>query len=271
MSEETPVASSAISYLHYRYKPISIIVALIFIAFLGWVFVPDIWSGFDGVTKNFLAKFSTASFLSHQGLNEASDPEPSLPGLKIYVEVSGSVERPGLYQLSLGSRVGDLIRLSGGLVQSADTTWVSRYLNQAALLEDGTKLYVPQKGDIDPKLVGVGAQSAYNEASLNQESNQDLAFLCRQTVCYEGSSFVLGSSKSSSSDGGSLASSNTSSTGKVNANKASASELDTLAGIGPVTANKIISLRPFKSFDDFVTRVKLRKDIASNIKDKVSF
>lgn len=43
-------------------------------------------------------------------------------------------------------------------------------------------------------------------------------------------------------------------TAKISINKASASDLQKVKGIGPITANLIIKNRPYKSLDDLVTK-----------------
>ena len=57
----------------------------------------------------------------------------------VYVYVCGAVESPGVYALPEGSRVCDAFEIAGGLRADA----LSTYWNQARLLEDGEKLYVP--------------------------------------------------------------------------------------------------------------------------------
>ncbi len=61
----------------------------------------------------------------------------------ITVEIAGEVERPGVYQLSLGSRVENLLIISGGFSQNADRSWTDKYLNRAAKLIDGQKIFIP--------------------------------------------------------------------------------------------------------------------------------
>ncbi|SFH52454.1 competence protein ComEA [Pseudobutyrivibrio sp. OR37] len=56
----------------------------------------------------------------------------------IYVQVAGAVKSPDVYELPEGSRVYAAIEAAGGLIESADDSDI----NQAALLEDGQKLYV---------------------------------------------------------------------------------------------------------------------------------
>lgn len=64
---------------------------------------------------------------------------------QVVVEVSGAVEKPGVYKLSVGSRVGDLLVMAGGLGGVADREWVAENLNLAAKLEDAEKVYIPAR------------------------------------------------------------------------------------------------------------------------------
>ena len=57
---------------------------------------------------------------------------------------------------------------------------------------------------------------------------------------------------------------------KVNINNASASELDGLPGIGPVTAQKIIDNRPYQETEELLTRKIVGKATFEKIKDKIS-
>ncbi len=66
--------------------------------------------------------------------DEAEDVQTEL----IYVQVSGAVVEPGVYELPSGSRVYEAIDAAGGLLENADDS----DLNQAALLDDGQKLQI---------------------------------------------------------------------------------------------------------------------------------
>lgn len=57
---------------------------------------------------------------------------------------------------------------------------------------------------------------------------------------------------------------------KVNINFATASELDTLPSIGAVTAEKIISLRPYNSVSELLSKKAVGKSTYEKIKDLVS-
>lgn len=60
------------------------------------------------------------------------------------------------------------------------------------------------------------------------------------------------------------------STGAINVNSAGAQELDSLQGIGPVTAEKIISSRPYGSVNDLLEKKVVSEKVFNQIKDKIT-
>ncbi|RJR15292.1 hypothetical protein C4579_02675 [Candidatus Microgenomates bacterium] len=60
------------------------------------------------------------------------------------------------------------------------------------------------------------------------------------------------------------------STSMISINSASSGELDTLPGVGPVTADKIIDGRPYGSLEDLVSRKIISQKLFENIKDSLS-
>jgi competence protein ComEA len=66
----------------------------------------------------------------------------------LVVDVAGAVEKPGVYKLSSGSRIGDALVVAGGLAASADREWVAGTLNLAQKLTDGEKVYIPSNSQI---------------------------------------------------------------------------------------------------------------------------
>jgi len=57
---------------------------------------------------------------------------------------------------------------------------------------------------------------------------------------------------------------------KININTAGSGELDTLPGIGPVTAGKIITGRPYSTTEELVTKKVVTNKVWEQIKDLVS-
>jgi competence protein ComEA len=56
----------------------------------------------------------------------------------------------------------------------------------------------------------------------------------------------------------------------ININSASAKELDSLPGIGPVYAQNIIDHRPYSTVDDLVSKKVVSAGLLNKIKDKIS-
>ena len=75
---------------------------------------------------------------------EAAGRAESLKDQKIYVQVNGAVNRPGVYELEAGSRIFQAVELAGGVTESADVSG----LNQAEILQDGQMIYVLSQGEV---------------------------------------------------------------------------------------------------------------------------
>lgn len=58
--------------------------------------------------------------------------------------------------------------------------------------------------------------------------------------------------------------------GLININTASASELDSLSGVGPATAEKIISNRPYEKIEDILSKKAVGASVFEKIKAKIS-
>ena len=139
---------------------------------------------------------------------------------KIRVEISGGVAQPGVISLQEGSRLIDAVSAAGGWGERVDPLRVELCLNLAAPLEDGSAIRIPTRDDrLLLGLTGVECGPLYSSASEIAPSGE-----------------TNGASGSSATGG------------KIDLNRASAEELDTLPGIGPATAAKIIAARKEKPF-----------------------
>lgn len=71
-------------------------------------------------------------------------------------------------------------------------------------------------------------------------------------------------------EGGEVAGEETVVSGKININTASASELDTLWGIGEVRAKDIIDNRSYSSIDELLTKKVIPSNVFEKIKDEIT-
>lgn len=162
------------------------------------------------------------------GLSKSADrrtkefPKESLvEGQKMLsVDVSGAVNKPGVYKLKDGSRIEDAVKEAGGFANTANKEFISKYLNMAQKLSDGSKVYVPAVGEN-----WVSGQGTV-VAGVNTEA-------------------------------------------QVNINTATQVDLEKLPGIGPVTASKIISDRPYQTVEDLLNKKAVSKSVFEKIKDQV--
>lgn len=103
----------------------------------------------------------------------------SQPTQTIYVQVSGAVATPGVYEIEEGSRIFQAVELAGGMTEEADGS----ALNQAAALSDGQMVYVPRQVEAPAQGAGnlsVGdgqAQQADGKVNLNTATEAELMAL----------------------------------------------------------------------------------------------
>ena len=127
---------------------------------------------------------------------------------KIVVHITGAVNKEGIVELQEGARIADAIEKAGGARENADI----KNINLATVLEDGMKVHIPTIEE---------TQANKQNENINIENNANSQIATETTNI----------------------TSNTKTQGKININTATEEELDTLPGIGPSTAAKIIDYR----------------------------
>ena len=123
---------------------------------------------------------------------------------KIIVYIAGEVKNQGIYEMEETSRIADIIDKAGGLTEKADI----QNINLAFVIEDGMKIYIPSTEEI--KVIEDNTESYITKENSDTEE-------------------VIKTEKSTKS--------------KININTATQTELETLPGIGPSIALKIIEYR----------------------------
>ena len=151
----------------------------------------------------------------------------------LVVEISGAVEKPGVYKLSDDARVEDALIAAGGISANADREWVEKYINRAAKITDGQKIYIYKSGEVvNQSLDG----SAKNSVGIKPD---------QWSIAGVGQ-------------------------GLVNINTASLSVLDSLPGIGQVYGQSIIDHRPYSSIEELVSKDAIKQNVFEKVKDKIS-
>jgi competence protein ComEA len=142
----------------------------------------------EGGEGESFAVADSGSLATSSGGSDGGGFTVSGQGSDVVVDVTGAVERPGVYRLPVGARVNDAVKRAGGATARAELEAV----NLAARLADGQQVVVPERV---PGATGVAAAGASSEE------------------------------------------------GPISLGTATVEQLDTIDGIGPVTAQDIIEFR----------------------------
>lgn len=174
------------------------------------------------------ASFSSAGVQSAGGQRSGK-----AQGKTIRVQVSGAVLEPGIYDLPADSRAEAAIAAAGGLTEAADTERV----NMVRKLRDGMLLQVPA-------LKAGGGKKAVQRVAGGTSGKKTTAENAANT-----------SGKNAADKRGASKLSAQGSAGRVRINSASSSELQSLPGVGPALAQRIIAERSrgrFASAEDLL-------------------
>lgn len=79
--------------------------------------------------------------------SSALPAQAGLPAV-LLVDLAGAVNQPGVFKLTEGSRLEDLLTAAGGLSAAADQDWALKNLNLAEKLFDGEKIYIPSRHEV---------------------------------------------------------------------------------------------------------------------------
>ncbi|GAB4432075.1 MAG: hypothetical protein Fur0044_29580 [Anaerolineae bacterium] len=162
-------------------------------------------------------------------------PSPTPSPVRVYV--TGAVANSDVYFLPAGSIIKDAIAAAGGFTAEADP----ERINQALELQDQQQIHVPRKNEVDapPPVQGGPVMTELNSS--------------------QGS----GSSRSAPVAGGT-----------ININTATLEQLDSLPGVGPAIAQRIIDYREsmggFKTVEEITQVSGIGEATLAKIKDLIT-
>lgn len=125
----------------------------------------------------------------------------------IIIHITGAINNPGIVKLDVESRIADAINNAGGFTTDANVSAI----NLAYKLQDGEKIYIP----------------SLNESSDIYKDDYYISSSPGENVISDSNSNFQTSSSAE----------------LININSATQTELETISGIGPSTALKIIQYR----------------------------
>lgn len=160
------------------------------------------------------------------------------------VHVCGAVREPGVYVMEADARIYQAVDRAGGFDAGAD----ENYLNQADLLTDGMKIYVPTKAEVE--------QSG---GEINWKISGETGISGTESADTE-------SGKQMNTPGGSVL--------LININTAGEAELCTLPGVGSNKAKSIIAYREkngaYRTIEDIMNVEGIKDGVFQKIKDSIT-
>ena len=162
--------------------------------------------GFSIESQAKVVESDATSVRSEPGDKPSVSTEKAESRQVLVVYITGAVANPGVYELEVGGRLNDAVNMAGGLADGA----AINYINLASTLKDGVHIHIPYVSEIES---GEAARIVSNGAAgITEASNPSGTEKAPQIQL-------------------------------VNINTATATELETLPGVGPVIAKRIIDYR----------------------------
>ena len=183
-------------------------------------------------------------------LEEAEDDisnvlDNSVEKSTIYIHICGAVKEPGVYLVSDGSRLDDVVTCAGGLTEDA----ASDYINLAQTVLDGQQYFIPNTQDVE----GV-SRLDYTDSLPASAGNTN-------TSIAGGKTNAENNSEKEASD-------------YININTATREELMTLPGVGEAKAESILTYREtvsqYETIEDIMKVSGIKQGLFQKIKDQIT-
>lgn len=194
-----------------------------------------------GVTAYCIFDSSTAKAEKVEKTIEIEEPKEIK---KVYVDIKGAINNPGVYEMDSDSRIIDVIKKAGDLTDQADTS----ILNLSKKVDDEMYIIIYTKDEM----------KEYNEKNIPTTTiakEIEKKIVCpdeKNDACINTNTSVVSS--------------------KININTASKEELESLTGIGEAKAESIIEYRnnnKFESIEDIKNVNGIGDSLYEKIKDNI--
>lgn len=193
--------------------------------------------------ENLIENITDINTIETSEENETKEQEKVDITKKIMVYITGEVKNPGIYELEENSRIKDVIEKAGGLKETADITDI----NLATILQDEDKITIPSKEENKQEKQNTEKIQSNKQSKTTEKSQNTTSISTNVTEKNQNT--------------------------KVNINTATQTELETLPGIGPSIASKIVSYRKengkFKSIEEIKKVSGIGESKYANIKELI--
>ncbi len=209
---------------HTKVKNIFILLLFFVIGFLSNIFLTH-WQDID--VYELLKKLEGDTVVEQIAITDVEsavcepnvkvEEEPEIDLCPVLVDISGAVSTPGVYCFAKGSAVMDAVKKAKGFTPDAGYKYISMKINLATTMLDNSKIYIPFEKDYDCELLNFSLPKEVVDITIpdTPDDTQDT------TEC-------------------------------VSINTATSAQLETLVGVGPSTALKIIEGRPYTKLEDLL-------------------
>ena len=172
---------------------------------------------------------------------------------KTTVDISGALKHPGVFCLDEGARVIDAVTKAGGFSPDVAYRFVARKINLAQKLVDNQKIYIPFEDETECTLISFLPQTKEVQNIMTNSGKTDFP------TSEDDTSSTAQTPPQAETDG----------SGCININSASASQLETISGIGSAMSKKIIEGRPYSKIEDLLNVSGIGDALFKKIKSEV--
>jgi competence protein ComEA len=180
----------------------------------------DIFSLINGVDKDLVIEEvpqeDVKSVVAEPLIEEVVEELDTCP---VLVDISGAVKTPGVYCFKKEASVIDAVKKANGFTKEAGFKYISMKINLATKMVDNGKIYIPFEQDYDCQLLTFSLPKEIVDITIPSQEPEESTQ--PQQEC-------------------------------VSINSATTEQLETLDGVGPSTATKIIEGRPYTQLEDLL-------------------